>query len=394
VLFPFAGGSIVGGSHVSALGLAAALDPGRYEPLVLLHSSAGKVGELTRSFGLDYRLMENVPLMAADQTRDGQQTGLLGYLFGSLSPLVAELKASGCQIVHTNDGRMHGNWALATKLARRKLVWHQRGDPNGKAVNLIAPVLADHIVSVSEFSRPAKPLWSIGHKFSVVRSPFEFASPPPTHEAGRTAILQQLSLPENALLLGYFGSLTTRKRPSHFVRAVHRIAAALPDRSVHGLLYGAPENPAQGLDAECLDLARSLGLQDNIHLMGYQRPIEQFIAGVDFVLVTALGEPFGRTLIEAMYLGTPVIATRHGGNIEAIRDGLNGVLVDPDDPAAFVAPVLRLSSDPGARAAMVEAARTYALANFGTARHAALVMGIYDRVLGTDHAVEAQNATT
>mgnify|MGYP002653513736 CR=1 FL=1 len=39
-----------------------------------------------------------------------------------------------------------------------------------------------------------------------------------------------------------------------------------------------------------------------------------------------------------MHLGTPVIATRHGGNPEAITDGVNGFLVDPDDPAAFLSP--------------------------------------------------------
>ena len=60
-------------------------------------------------------------------------------------------------------------------------------------------------------------------------------------------------------------------------------------------------------------------------------------------MVTARGEPFGRTLIEAMHLGTPVIATRHGGNPEAIEDGRNGFLVDPDDPDD---PLLdRLSAD-------------------------------------------------
>jgi glycosyltransferase involved in cell wall biosynthesis len=392
VLFPFAGDTIVGGSHVSALGLAAALDRCRYEPLVLMHFLSGDVGDLASSAGLECRILKDVPLLSADKDRAGSGTGVSGYLFKVLPSLVAELRRSGASIVHTNDGRMHGNWAPAARLARSKLVWHHRGDPKARAVNVLAPILADHIVSVSDFSRPARPVRSIDGKFSVVRSPFDFPHPAPSRSAGRAAILAELGLPDDALLLGYFGILNARKRPQHFVRAVERIAAALPDRSVHGLLYGAPESAQQRLDQECLDLARDLGIGDRIHLMGFRRPIEPHIAGVDFTLVTALNEPFGRTLIEAMYLQTPVIATRHGGNVEAIRDGVTGFLVDPDDPGAFSAPVVRLASDTSLRDTIVDAAKDYAQSNFGTTMHAERIMAIYDRILGATQIEETRNA--
>src|SRR3546814_9209528 len=70
------------------------------------------------------------------------------------------------------------------------------------------------------------------------------------------------------------------------------------------------------------------------------------MAACDALLVTAVDEPFGRTLIEAMLLETPVIAANSGGNPEAIEDGENGLIVPPDDPESFADAALALIDDP------------------------------------------------
>ena len=62
-------------------------------------------------------------------------------------------------------------------------------------------------------------------------------------------------------------------------------------------------------------------------------------------MVPAIDEPFGRTLIEAMLIGTPVVATASGGNVEAIRDGRNGLLVPPEDAEALAIACRSLLSD-------------------------------------------------
>src|SRR5690606_31581108 len=92
----------------------------------------------------------------------------------------------------------------------------------------------------------------------------------------------------------------------------------------------------------------------------------------------AVREPFGRTLVEAMFLGTPVVATDDGGNPEAIEHEVNGILVPPDVPDAFVAPIYRLLTDSGYRAQMVETARARAHADYDVAGHVAGLMTIYE----------------
>jgi glycosyltransferase involved in cell wall biosynthesis len=100
------------------------------------------------------------------------------------------------------------------------------------------------------------------------------------------------------------------------------------------------------------------------------------IAGVDVNVVTAINEPFGRTLIEAMLLKTPVVATRHGGNIEAIIDGESGFLVDPYLPEAFVLPLTRLFREQRTKQHIVDNAKQFA-DGLSTEAHVKQVTDIY-----------------
>ena len=66
-------------------------------------------------------------------------------------------------------------------------------------------------------------------------------------------------------------------------------------------------------------------------------------------ILTSAWENFPHGVVEALAVGTPVIATRTGGVAEVVSDGENGLLVDPGDAAAFAAAVRRYLGDPGCR---------------------------------------------
>lgn len=381
ILFPFEGDTVIGGSHVSAMKLAAALDRTKYDPHILVHYQAGPAADYARSLGLDVEVLEDPSLMSPGGLSYPRDVGPGGYLTSSVWRLAGVLKRIGADIVHTNEGRMHANWVLPARLAGRKHIWHHRQDPTAFGINKLAPLFSDHIISVSHFSKPSKPVRSVDHKFTVIRSPFDFNPDPPDRAASRAAVLDEMGLPENAVLLGYFGNFVTRKRPDHFVRVIAAVQQAMPDIPVHGFLFGSAAERDEPLRQSCLNIAAENGIGDHIHMMGFRQPIDGYMAAMDANLVTALDEPFGRTLIEAMYLGTPVIATRHGGNIEAITDWENGVLVDPDDPQAFVEPVRKLHQDPALQAKISQASQDYARKNFGLDIHVTGVCEIYDHLL-------------
>ncbi|SMX47292.1 glycosyltransferase family 4 protein [Actibacterium lipolyticum] len=382
ILYPFIGGPTVGGSHISALKMIAELDREKYDPKIVLHHTDGELGTYIHSLGLDYEVLPDIEIMAPKYSRTERNVSVLGYAFKTYGAIKAVLRRLDPDIVHTNDGRMHSNWVIPTKMSGRKFIWHNREGPSGTGVNKLAPLFADRILSVSYFSKPQKPIKSVDKIFSVIRSPFEFTKTVPDKAAAHSMIAKELNLPENSIFVGYFGGLNDRKRPLNFVRAVKEIQAEIPGRPVHGLLFGKVILPQSKLDERAMALAADLGIAEQVHLMGYRSPIEEYMAGVDALLITAVNEPFGRTLIEAMYLRTPVIATRHGGNPEAITDGETGFLVKPESPEAFAKPMADLMRDPTLLNRITEAAHNDAANNYGLKRTVDAVSKVYDELAG------------
>ena len=101
------------------------------------------------------------------------------------------------------------------------------------------------------------------------------------------------------------------------------------------------------------------GLSDRVTLLGRidRKLLAAKIAGAEIFALDTHFESFAFQLVEAMAAGAPVITTRVGNIPEIIEDGENGLLITPDDEAAFVAAVQKLDADPALRARMIAAAR-------------------------------------
>jgi glycosyltransferase involved in cell wall biosynthesis len=250
----------------------------------------------------------------------------------------------------------------------------------------MAPWAADRVVSVSRFSAPRPGLFSPARKCTVVHSPFDTDAPALDRARARRRLVEELRCAPDACVVGFFGSLTMRKRPLLFVDTIAEMRARAPDLPLAAPIFGQDR---QDLNAAIRQRAAARGVADCVRLMGFRHPPEPWMAGCDVLLVPAVDEPFGRTLIEAMLLGTVVVAAASGGNPEALRDGITGRLVPPDDAAAFAARTLELAADPARRRALAEAARRDALERFGLRQHAAAIMRVYDAMLAPQGAAWA-----
>ena len=234
------------------------------------------------------------------------------------------------------------------------------------------------MISVSRFAAPRPGLLSPARKCTVVHSPFDTAAAPVDRARARRALIEEQRSAPHARLVGFLGSLVPRKRPLVFVDALAEMRARAPDLPLAAPIFGQDR---QGLAEAIRQRAAARGVADCVHLMGFRHPPEPWMAACDVLLVPAVDEPFGRTLIEAMLLGTVVVAAASGGNPEAIRDGATGHLVPPDDAAAFAGRTLDLLAAPARHAALAHAARRDALERFGLHQHAAAIMRVYDAML-------------
>jgi glycosyltransferase involved in cell wall biosynthesis len=104
--------------------------------------------------------------------------------------------------------------------------------------------------------------------------------------------------------------------------------------------------------------ARELGLDGRVRFVG-SLPRDEVLSlfrSADAALLSSAWENFPHTLVEALAVGTPAIATSVGGVPEIVTHGENGLLVPPGDPAALAAAIRRFLADDALRARLTAAA--------------------------------------
>lgn len=390
VCFPFVGDD-VGGSHISALKLVQNLDTSRVAPVLVLQDITGPLADFLKMEGQPFMGLPPLTTLPAKGTTWG---GVATYLTSTLPHLSRFIREQRFDIIHTNDGRTHINWGIAARFAGARLVWHHRGDPDAKGANILGPFIADRMVTVSRFSRPKHPIRSLNGRLSVIHSPFDHPLDIPDRAAAKAKLLEELGLAPDTHVLSFIGGLIERKRPLLFINIIERFRREHPHIPIVGCVFGNSPAGSHDLEFAARALCAERGLDRIVRFMGFRSPIEPFLAATDVLVVPAIGEPFGRTLIEAMFLGTPVVATDHGGNPEAIENGRTGFLVAPEDTKAFMEPLRRLLSDRSLWARISQAARKQACFSYSTQQHVEKVMEVYGQALRTPAAASLACSTT
>ena len=102
------------------------------------------------------------------------------------------------------------------------------------------------------------------------------------------------------------------------------------------------------------------------------------------IVVPSRREGYGMAAREAMAHGRAVVATRVGGLVDAIEDGVTGLLVPPHDPDALRAALQRALADPELRDRLGAAAREHALAHFSSQAACDRLVAVYDEVTSDD----------
>jgi glycosyltransferase involved in cell wall biosynthesis len=181
--------------------------------------------------------------------------------------------------------------------------------------------------------------------------------------------------------------ITPWKGQEEAIRAIARVREHHP--SVRLLLAGSAKfvSKATRYDnyayLETLErLVDELRLRDHVRFLGECDDVPSLLRATDTLLVPSWEEPFGRSMIEAMAMGVPVIATTVGGPAEVITDHLNGLLVPPRNPEAWAATIKRLIESPGRQARLARNGRLRAL-EYATETHVEELRRVYMHVIDT-----------
>ena len=266
-------------------------------------------------------------------------------------------RAREADVVYTTG--MFGRSALGASLARRPYVVKLTADPafersrrrgmvdgdvdefqrsaGGAAVALLRFARdvelrhAAHVFTPSGYLRELTLAWGVEPaRVSVLPNP----APAPPALPPRDDLRRDLGL--DGATVAFAGRLTAQKSLG---RALEAVASA---DAVRLLIAG------EGPDRPHLEgLARSMGIEDRVRFLGAQpreRVVELFHAA-DAAILSSSWENFPHTVVEALSVGTPVLAMEAGGVAEVVRDGVNGLLVPAGDTAALGNAVRRYFSD-------------------------------------------------
>ena len=201
---------------------------------------------------------------------------------------------------------------------------------------LATSFFVDHVVYVT---RDLQAHWqkdASGSKSSVIYNaiPAILDDPHPT----------PLDMDDNAFAIGIIGRLNDVKGHKCLLGALKRLND-LKNLRLH--VFGSGP-----LERELREICDAYGIGDRVKFEGFKDDIYSYLRAMDVIAIPSLYEGLPFTLLEAMYLGVPVVATRVGGMREILEHEKDSLLVSPGDEEGLSEAIRRLHSDPSLRASL------------------------------------------
>jgi len=373
IVFPYVGDS-VGGAQISSLLLVRHLDTTRFEPVVVVHQK----GPLTQYLNEIKQPFVYLPLPSFLGKKAGAIFRIY-FLVRVIPILVRFLWRQGASLVHAQDGRMNTTWALSVKLTRCKFVWHQRSKYAPSRLADLAMLCADRIVTISKFSNDALPPKFSKHAV-VVTNPFDAGAELPDRQLAQARLKDELSIGHDARVVAFVANFMERKRPEMFLD----MAVCMLQEKKFPLMFVLFGSDREGLKGQLERHVERNGLKSAVRFAGFRNHMENWISGCDVLVAPALNEPFGRTLVEAMLVGTPVVASSTGGHREIIENRRTGLYPDTDDAEGFAQATLSLLEDPEWADGVAAEAQKQSRKRYSIPFHVEQICAVYSKLLSAN----------
>jgi len=196
---------------------------------------------------------------------------------------------------------------------------------------------------------------------TVIRNAAQFSeSDRPTPEQ-TTSLRETLGIPSAAVVIGGMFRFSPEKRPLLWLEAMAAVSCELPDAFF--VLFGQGE-----MLPEMQKAAERLKIDHKLQFAGLVQPSFKGLSACSLILLTSFGEGTPNVLLEAQWLGLPVVTTDAGGAAEALMDGVTGAVCKSDEPQEIAAAVLRIVRDSAFRRQAAEAGPEFIQGVYGADR--------------------------
>jgi glycosyltransferase involved in cell wall biosynthesis len=193
-------------------------------------------------------------------------------------------------------------------------------------------------------------------------------------ESHADSIRSEFHIPPSSQIVGNIAHLADHKGHRYLLDAADIVIKEKPD--VVFLIVG------EGEERSALEKQISrLGLQSKIILAGFRENVAPFLRAFDVFALSSYLEGLCTSLLDAMLLGVPVVATRTGGVPDIVKHDDNGLLVEPKNPSSLAEAILRLLRDRELAERLSRRGKETVLQNFTAEKMVEGTINVYNSLL-------------
>lgn len=265
-----------------------------------------------------------------------------GLDLGAGRRLRAIMRGGRFDIVHSHSSHAHGVVFMATSMMRRP--------PRHVVSRRVDFAVGTNALSALKYRRGADLYLAVSNG---VREVLIEGGVDPGHirlvhdgiDLGRFAgardpgyLRDEFGLDAGTRVVGNVAALAPHKSQVDLLRAAERICAERSDVRFFIVGEGPLEKRLKGLTTE-------LGLDGRVVFTGFREDVLELLSLFDVFVMSSYLEGLGTSILDAQAAGVPVVATRTGGIVDVVEDGVSGLLVPPRSPDRLASAITRMLDD-------------------------------------------------
>jgi len=256
------------------------------------------------------------------------------------------IKKEKFDIIHCNNIRSLLTVGFAAKLNRKKVVLYIKGELTNPFFDVLCFIMADKILFISEFMYKDKYKTFIRlfqKKIEILKIGIDLEMTKKINKA-TTPVAKDIWIDNGYVNIVYLGVISAEKGLKYLIEGFSK--AHLQNKKIRLYLVGNTCNPQQEhFKHELEKIIVSKGLKNNIILTGWRKDPLTVLSLMDIYILTSLSEGVPRSILEAMALGKPVIATNVGGVSSLVENDKTGFLIPPKNVSAIANAIISLAAD-------------------------------------------------
>lgn len=317
-----------GGAQEHVFNIVSRLDRSRYDVSVLSLGNGAAIRRLERA---------HIDVCVLDEMDDAK----------AIEAVAAHLAAVKADVVHNHMYRAEvvgtqAAWAVAKAGKRRPYIVgtvHSsriRSDEDRELLRQLTPKM-DHLIAVSSaIERKLDDEGRTGAPISLIYNGVDLTRYSEPDICG--TLHSEYPIPPDSPIVGVVARLEPEKGHPTLLDAWPAVIEAVP--KAHLLIVG------EGSQREALEAqVAALGIGTSVTFTGRRDDVPAVTAALDVAVLPSYREAQGLSILEAMALSRPVVASAVGGIPEMIEHGRTGLLVPPREPVALAAAIVRLLTD-------------------------------------------------